>query len=1192
MMHGTDKSRALARSQIEREQQAFSQHINMFFSDGAGGYDEELRHLLAIDAQQNEIFAKVKDGMLLAKLINATTPGTLNLRKLNKNPKNTWQLSENLNLVVAAAKEIGCKIVNLGAEDIIKGNEVLVLGLIWQIVRLQLTKSIQLKESRFLYHLIHEDEARDKFETLTPESLLLRWFNFHLTEAGSKRKLRNFGDDLRDAEPYRILLKQLEPDLSVQMEIESAAAESAAAAARNMLARKSDSSNDENDDDSDSNLKEAKEAATASAVIATARRMGVRCFISAEDICSGNSRLNTAFTAQIFNHCPGLLLRKDQLAVLKGSLMFRERRFFSKMRKHATEHKAATIIQAAYRAHLARSDHPFMSTVRQAVRMIQRHYHDYRSRTESRRNAATTIQKAMRFVLAREQVAAMRKAALGALIQQQRVGAATRIQSLYRGVACRRLIQQRWEQSVATVAMAPQVQAAMRGFLVRKWYKSEQGRLQLLDAKAAKIQALVRGAQQAKRFLIAKRGISTLQALVRGVQQRACYRKSRQGAVKLQAAVRGVQQRKRLQKERRGIAGIQALVRGVQQQQRYQKLRNGTIKLQALVRGVQQRKRMQHAKSGITKLQALVRGVQQRARYQKLRNGTIKLQALARGMQQKRAYQQIRNGIIKLQATVRGFLARRGESESENSANSGRVLRLRDIRHRLVGVNCRARAGGRGLTIGGRAVIAMHALLVLKGNKTVTEMIVSCKTLETATRLSPVCCEMFVTELGAVPLLYSLTRMCNRSVPHFELLTHCLHILRNLCRCRCRCKDGKDEKDEKAGRNITTSTSSSSTANGSGIPQGSGSGSRSLVAFVAAPGWDESSEDKENTKVRLGRTSLTTMKQLAGEVAAHEQNNLSPKSLSLSQSQHHIQDEAKGGKPTTTTTTTAKRRKSDGASGVPFVVSKASTNHMRGTQGVAKTASDDEMIIGVVSGKVKVAKLDAIEVLVNLVQMFREREETFSLALGILKRVNEHRSNNTSKNDATSSEERHEQHQDLRRRLSLTLTLLEKKQARSADSSEAGKAAGRCARRLKHVLELMGGGYCHPGLLAVQAELREKAVQKVKLNEEKKSKPATTVKAKRKSLAAAVGRVMAYKEKQKILQQQEERRVSEVEDQKKRHKLELKVQLQVKLEQRKQTQQRQRRKAQQTQELQLKSQLQQKVEQLQSRRSSALRAQP
>lgn len=50
---------------------------------------------------------------------------------------------------------------------------------------------------------------------------------------------------------------------------------------------------------------------------------------------------------------------------------------------------------------------------------------------------------------------------------------------------------------------------------------------------------------------------------------------------------------------------------------------------------------------------------------------------------------------------------------------------------------------------------------------------------ETATRLSPVCCERLV-ESGATVVIFTLIRSCNRSVPCMEVITFSIQILLNL----------------------------------------------------------------------------------------------------------------------------------------------------------------------------------------------------------------------------------------------------------------------------------------------------------------------------------------------------------------------------------------------------------------------------
>ncbi|XP_017287365.2 abnormal spindle-like microcephaly-associated protein homolog, partial [Kryptolebias marmoratus] len=53
------------------------------------------------------------------------------------------------------------------------------------------------------------------------------------------------------------------------------------------------------------------------------------------------------------------------------------------------------------------------------------------------------------------------------------------------------------------------------------------------------------------------------------------------------------------------------------------------------------------------------------------------------------------------------------------------------------------------------------------------------KNLETATRLSPECCERLV-ESGATSVLFTLIRCCNRSIPCMNIITLSIQVLLNL----------------------------------------------------------------------------------------------------------------------------------------------------------------------------------------------------------------------------------------------------------------------------------------------------------------------------------------------------------------------------------------------------------------------------
>lgn len=283
-------------SYSEEEKRAFSEHMNLFFSDGKDNYDPDLRYILPINAESQDLFTKIKDGNLLCKLINAAVNDTVDERALNKMPKNPWQYMENLNIVVEAARAIGCHVVNVGSEDLMKGNEILILGVIWQIIRMQLIGDISLAHCPFLVRLLEDGEELADLMALTPEQLLLRWFNHHLKEAGSDRRVRNFGADLKDGQSYSILLNQLSPELSQQTGV-----------ADQVKNFRKDADGEEFE----------KRAAN---VISTGRRLGAKAFLRPKDICNGNQKLNLAFVAQIFNACPGLRATEEEVVDMAGLL--------------------------------------------------------------------------------------------------------------------------------------------------------------------------------------------------------------------------------------------------------------------------------------------------------------------------------------------------------------------------------------------------------------------------------------------------------------------------------------------------------------------------------------------------------------------------------------------------------------------------------------------------------------------------------------------------------------------------------------------------------------------------------------------------------------------------------------------------------------------------------------------------------
>jgi len=72
-----------------------------------------------------------------SKVINHSCPDTIDERAINKKNLTLYTKHENLTLALYSAQSIGCNIVNIDAHDLAKGKPHLVLGLLWQIIRVR-----------------------------------------------------------------------------------------------------------------------------------------------------------------------------------------------------------------------------------------------------------------------------------------------------------------------------------------------------------------------------------------------------------------------------------------------------------------------------------------------------------------------------------------------------------------------------------------------------------------------------------------------------------------------------------------------------------------------------------------------------------------------------------------------------------------------------------------------------------------------------------------------------------------------------------------------------------------------------------------------------------------------------------------------------------------------------------------------
>ncbi|KAJ1392513.1 EF-hand domain pair [Sesbania bispinosa] len=251
----------------ESEKAFYVAHINSYLGD-----DPFLKQYLPLDPATNDLFDLVKDGVLLCKLINVAVPGTIDERAINtkRNPS-LWERNENHTLCLNSAKAIGCTVVNIGTQDLVEGRPYLVLGLISQIIKIQLLADLSLKKSPQLVELVDDSQEIEELLNLSPEKILLKWMNFHLQRGGYEKTIKNFSSDIKDGEAYAYLLNVLAPEHCSPATLDA---------------------KDSND--------------RANLVLDHAERMGCKRYLTPRDLVEGTSNLNLAFVAQLYHHRSGL----------------------------------------------------------------------------------------------------------------------------------------------------------------------------------------------------------------------------------------------------------------------------------------------------------------------------------------------------------------------------------------------------------------------------------------------------------------------------------------------------------------------------------------------------------------------------------------------------------------------------------------------------------------------------------------------------------------------------------------------------------------------------------------------------------------------------------------------------------------------------------------------------------------------
>lgn len=293
------------------------------------------------------------------------------------------------------------------------------------------------------------------------------------------------------------------------------------------------------------------------------------------------------------------------------------------------------------------------------------------------------------------------------------------------------------------------------------------------------------------------------------------YRSKKLAAVKLQSAFRSYLQRKIYLEERRRIITVQSVVRMWIARCRWLSMKRTAILIQRKYRS---RLALRHLRETIMKRHEAATRIQLWFRKQLIlrrQRGVLKINCdccSADSLMKNKKYADIwldklqrklnavcllqkywrawlcrKHSAIKIQSVVRGWFVRRWLAQQTSAAvliqSLWRGYKVRcsarhhitDLRKRLEDVTKKATDDKK---LSNRFASGFNHLMKYKQ---ISEILQALVNLEVASRLSPVCCAQ-LAEGNAAPVILTIIRGCNRSVPHIEIIKYCIQILLNLAK--------------------------------------------------------------------------------------------------------------------------------------------------------------------------------------------------------------------------------------------------------------------------------------------------------------------------------------------------------------------------------------------------------------------------
>ena len=218
--------------------------------------------LNSLDVQPavNSFFDNLRDGSILLQAYDKVVPGSVNWRHVNKPPASGGELMrfkavENTNYAIELGKQMHFSLVAVQGADITDGQRTLTLGLVWQLMRRDISETLSALAQRLGKREITDAE-------------MVKWANDQSKKGGRNSSIRSFKDQAIGSGVF--LLDVLNGMKSSYVDYDLV-------------------TGGRNDEEAYANAKLA---------ISIARKMGATIWLVPEDICQVRSRLVVTFIGE------------------------------------------------------------------------------------------------------------------------------------------------------------------------------------------------------------------------------------------------------------------------------------------------------------------------------------------------------------------------------------------------------------------------------------------------------------------------------------------------------------------------------------------------------------------------------------------------------------------------------------------------------------------------------------------------------------------------------------------------------------------------------------------------------------------------------------------------------------------------------------------------------------------------------